>query len=45
MVPNIGSFAAAAVHPSRVAPAASTLAPTRKFVASLGQSPAPTLAR
>lgn len=46
MVPNIGSFAAAAVHPTRVTPAASTIAPKRSYALSLAApSAAPTLAR
>lgn len=38
MIPNIGSFAEAAVHPTRVQPAASTLDATMKFLSTLDVS-------
>lgn len=39
MIANISEFAAAAVHPSRVTPAESTLDATHNFLATLGQKP------
>ncbi len=39
MIANIGDFAAAAVHPSRVTPAESTLEHTHKFLNTLGVKP------